>query len=196
MMEMPTSKTTPTPKHRPRDAAATRQAILEAAQILFTEHGYEQCNLRQIAAQAGVDVALVNRYFGSKRGLFAAIFTEDGFSFEPFMALGRTAFAEALARHAVGKVKEDCRFDPLIIAMQSASSADARQILNRMLESKLTGPLAKWLGGKDAHLRASMIIAWLTGFDLMRNILRAEPLSRAESEKLIKQLTAAIKSAM
>jgi AcrR family transcriptional regulator len=55
--------------------------------------------LRQVAAHAGVDVALVNRYFGSKQGLFAAIITTEAFTFEPFMAIGKAGFAEGLARH-------------------------------------------------------------------------------------------------
>src|SRR5579859_2058688 len=55
---------------RRRDAAATRAAILEAAKTQFARAGYDHAGLREIAAEAGADVALIKRYFGGKEGLF------------------------------------------------------------------------------------------------------------------------------
>src|SRR5271168_2191077 len=55
---------------RRRDAQATRAAILEAAQAQFARLGYDRAGLREIAAEAGADVALIKRYFGGKEGLF------------------------------------------------------------------------------------------------------------------------------
>ncbi len=55
---------------RRRDAAATRAAILEAAKTAFAVTGYDRTSLRDIAALAGSDVALIPRYFGGKEGLF------------------------------------------------------------------------------------------------------------------------------
>ena len=60
-------------RRRRRDAAATREAILEAATRRFATQGYERAGVREIAADAGVTAALVNRYFGSKEGLFAEV---------------------------------------------------------------------------------------------------------------------------
>lgn len=58
---------------RKRDAAATREAILEAATRRFATQGFEAAGAREIAADAGVTAALVNRYFGSKEKLFAEV---------------------------------------------------------------------------------------------------------------------------
>ena len=55
---------------RRRDAGATRAAILEAARNAFAATGYDRTSLRDIAALAGSDVALIPRYFGGKEGLF------------------------------------------------------------------------------------------------------------------------------
>lgn len=58
-------------------AAATplrRELVLNAAEALFSEHGFDGVTVRQVARLAGVDVALPNYYFGSKRGLFDAVF--------------------------------------------------------------------------------------------------------------------------
>ena len=49
---------------RARNAAATRAAILQAARRRFAREGYDQTGLREVAADAGVDAALISRYFG------------------------------------------------------------------------------------------------------------------------------------
>jgi AcrR family transcriptional regulator len=57
---------------RPRNAAQTRADILSAARRRFGAEGYDRTTLRAVAADVGVDAALVIRYFGSKQDLFAA----------------------------------------------------------------------------------------------------------------------------
>jgi AcrR family transcriptional regulator len=57
---------------RPRNAIQTRADILSAARRRFGAEGYERTTLRAVAADVGVDAALVIRYFGSKQDLFAA----------------------------------------------------------------------------------------------------------------------------
>lgn len=59
------SKRAPSPKS---------ERILDAAEELFALHGYDGVTLRQIATQAGVDVALANYHFGKKLDLFNAVF--------------------------------------------------------------------------------------------------------------------------
>ena len=54
---------------RRRNAEATRAAILEAAKAQFARAGYDLTSLRDIAAEAGADVALIKRYFGGKEAL-------------------------------------------------------------------------------------------------------------------------------
>lgn len=54
--------------------AAKSERILDAAEELFALHGYDGVTLRQIANEAGVDVALASYHFGKKRDLFEATF--------------------------------------------------------------------------------------------------------------------------
>ncbi len=49
--------------------------ILEAAERLFAEHGFDGTSVRDIAAEAGVNLAMISYYFGSKEGLLGALFT-------------------------------------------------------------------------------------------------------------------------
>ena len=66
----------PTTERRPHDAEATRQALLEAGRAVFDEVGYERATTREIGERAGVDPALIARYFDGKEGLFLAAIAE------------------------------------------------------------------------------------------------------------------------
>lgn len=57
-----------------RSGQATRKKILDAAEQRFAERGFHGVSIRQIAREAGVDVALVNYHFGPKHELFQAVF--------------------------------------------------------------------------------------------------------------------------
>jgi AcrR family transcriptional regulator len=62
--------------HSPRrqqQAAATRRSILDAAQRLFTEHGYPATTMEQVAAEAGVALKTVYVAFATKSGLLRAL---------------------------------------------------------------------------------------------------------------------------
>jgi len=53
----------------------TEQKIFDAATELFLEKGVDRTSVREIAAKAGINLALMNYYFRSKENLFDAIFT-------------------------------------------------------------------------------------------------------------------------
>lgn len=55
-------------------AGETRDAILNAAEDLFSKHGFYGVTIREVAREAGVDTALVHYYFGAKKELFDAVF--------------------------------------------------------------------------------------------------------------------------
>jgi AcrR family transcriptional regulator len=62
------------PRRTHDDSADRRDLILDAAEALFCVHGFHGVTVRQVATEAGVDPALLNYYFTSKRGLFDAVF--------------------------------------------------------------------------------------------------------------------------
>ncbi|MBF6169622.1 TetR family transcriptional regulator [Streptomyces gardneri] len=53
--------------------SGAREAILAAARARFAEAGFDKTSVRAVAADAGVDPALVHHYFGTKQQLFAAV---------------------------------------------------------------------------------------------------------------------------
>lgn len=62
------------PKTRANQSGETRDLILDAAEDLFSKHGFYGVTIREVAREAGVDTALVHYYFGAKRELFDAVF--------------------------------------------------------------------------------------------------------------------------
>ena len=65
-----------TSARRPRDADATRRAILGAAFAEFTERGYSGGRVDDIASRTGMSKRMIYYYFGSKEGLYAAVLEE------------------------------------------------------------------------------------------------------------------------
>jgi AcrR family transcriptional regulator len=63
---------------RKRSSADSRERLLKAAGDLFTERGYDHTTVREVGLRAGVDPAMIARYFGSKSALYLAWLSRDG----------------------------------------------------------------------------------------------------------------------
>ncbi len=151
---------------RPRDAIRTRDAILRAAQTLFAEKGYATTGVRMIATQAGVNSALVRRYFGSKQGLLRAAL-EPLLNIEALIAGDRAGFGE---RVATGLLKAGDITNPVAITMLALADLDARELCGDLVQQNVIVPLAAWLGGANALDRAAQLNILWTGFIAQRQL--------------------------
>ncbi|MEO0383100.1 MAG: helix-turn-helix domain-containing protein [Pseudomonadota bacterium] len=61
------------PKQRSRNRSQTEARLLDAAEKVFAQHGYDGASVRDVAAEAEANTSLINRYFGSKDGLLLGI---------------------------------------------------------------------------------------------------------------------------
>ncbi len=155
------------------DGKVTRAKILGVATELFVARGYQEVGMREIAANAGVTAAMINRYFGTKHALFLEIMG-DAFSFKPFMEGPREQFGQRVAQPLLqphgpfgSRSEEEAKFRILQIVLRSATTDGAPPEIQQFLDSQLWKPLIKWLGGKNAHERAELIVATLVGLILM-----------------------------
>ncbi len=93
------------------DGERTRGKILAAAEREFAEKGYELASVREISRRAGVNMALANRYFGSKEELYRVVarrlFGDLG---APMAALAGKATDETSWRAAVREWVDDFLF--------------------------------------------------------------------------------------
>lgn len=71
-MPGPTSLYSPH-RRRTRDKERRQQTLIDAANAVFAEHGYDCATTREIAQRAGCSEGLIHRYFAGKRGLLLAI---------------------------------------------------------------------------------------------------------------------------
>lgn len=156
------------------DRAATRAALLAAARRQFSAAGYGEVGVREIAAEADVNAALINRYFGSKLGLFTEV-VGGSFTIGDLLVGDRSTLGDRLARYLLRPRRDG--FDPTLVLLQSAAHSEAGGVLRAALAEQVASPLAAWLGGDDARERAGLVTAVLFGFALTRDVIGSSVLS-------------------
>jgi AcrR family transcriptional regulator len=181
---------TATPPRR-RDAGKTRQLLLEAALQRFTRDGYAATTVRDIADDAGVNVALISRYFKSKEGLFEACLTSSVDEIKRTTGdtpLSRTP--EAIARQIAGPCTEGLPHH-LVLLLRSSGDESADRIRLDLLRSygqRLAVAAGRSADDDDILLRAQIVLAAATGIALMRTKSGLEPLASATAEDLVPPL--------
>lgn len=161
-----------------RDAAATRQAILAAAHRRFVSSGYDQVGLREIAGDAGVDVALISRYFGGKEGLFLEVLVpaESKPVFAPDMTVDEIAdYLCDLMLNEDGKGREH-EMEMFIIMLRSVSSPKAGAIIRNQIAQDLLNPISTALKSEDSDWRANMALALMLGMGMLHSMMQSEGL--------------------
>lgn len=174
----------------------TRDAIVAVARRGFATRGYDATSLRAIAAEAGVDPALVIHYFGSKEGVFVAAtgMPED----LPALFDGLAAFPardriEALVRGYLRLADSDDSRNAILALVRSAVSNDkAATMLREFLTAELLPVVAGLTGQPDEGLRASLVAAQLIGVAVLRHVLRVEPLAKATQDEIVALVVPAI----
>jgi AcrR family transcriptional regulator len=162
---------------RPRNAAATRDAILHSALIAFSRHGYDGVGVREIAQRAGVTAVLVNRYFGSKEELFAAA-VEVAFADSTLFEGERTECANRLATKITTSADANAApSDAFLLLLRSAPNPRAAEILRDSIALHFEAPLRALLPGRKAGQRAALILAVLIGVQLMRKVIGSKALA-------------------
>lgn len=172
--------------HRPRNAAATRGAILLAASKRFAVESYDQVGMRDIAGDVGVDPALISRYFGSKEELFMAVLENCGKGSD-LMEGDRSEFGKRVAKELVHGPRNEAKLDWLLIMLRSASSPKAAEVLRRSSDN-FFGPFTDWIGGENAKVRARMAAGLLMGLAVSRDISGGFDLTEAECDDMCRRL--------
>lgn len=180
---------------RTRNAAATRQAILDAARHRFAREGYDGASLREIAADAGVDAALVSRYFGSKEELFVEVLNCAPDATELFQG-EKGDFGERVVAKLLDDPKKEDGFDHLLIMLRSASSPAAAEPLRRSMRTRFHDPFSAWLGGPNADVRARLAGNVIMGVAISQAIAPDHDLDAEGQADLRKRLVSVLQAAI
>ncbi|MFB8003221.1 TetR/AcrR family transcriptional regulator [Nocardia sp. NPDC056000] len=162
-----------------RNAAATKQRILEHAQRQFAQNGYAATTVKGVADAAGVSPNLITRYFGGKEGVFLAATRVEipvSNSFDGDRSELGSRLAASIVERWFGVPEED----PLLVLQRaSGERPEAAEALAVFLDTNSLQPLYQYLRESglddvDAHARAAAIDAFVLGVSTRRRVLRSE----------------------
>jgi AcrR family transcriptional regulator len=175
-----------------QSGSTTRDRILNAAIHQFSRQSYETVGLRDIAADARVDVAYVHRCFGSKEKLFAETLAATLPSVELLISAATNDLAGDLAKHFFAPKKGQGRKTPLDIIHRSLSSPDASRVIRDFVRNDFIDPLSE----HTAPTRAAVIAALVIGMGILRDVLQIDLLLVAKGGDLEQILTHTLKGIM
>lgn len=128
---------------------STEEKIKEAARVVFTQKGYAATKVRDIAAEADINLSLVNYYFRSKEKLFELIMLENVqklfAKIEPVINNETTTIlekVEAIVNHYIDLLLENLDF-PIFVVNEIMSGANNIPALASRRETVLNSHLAK-----------------------------------------------------
>ena len=184
------------PPKAARNAGDTRARILAAARIRFAHDAYENVGTRDIAADAGVDAALVNRYFGGKEKLFDEAIVDAFAIKDHFAGIDMSGFGELITGLVLDGSQErrEARFDALGILLRASGSPATQARVSERFHVDFVLPLARLLRGRDAELRAALIASHLIGLATMKHALGSPLLGDAARRKTVATVGAAIQA--
>jgi AcrR family transcriptional regulator len=176
---------------RPRDSQASRRALLDAGRDLFDEVGYDRATTREIGERAGVDPALIARYFEGKEGLFLAAIAagalEEELDFDP----------QALLAFLVERWDERGH-SPISRALASpALSEEVRAQVSAIVRERVLDQLAEELGGRgvaEPRLRAELLVAITVGVAMTRANGTLETLAAAPRAQVLDSMSPIIEA--
>lgn len=164
---------------RRRDAAASRDRLLRAAGELFAERGFDRTTARDIGERAGVDPAMIARYFGGKAQLYIAVLHAESAN----ETLADLRDPERLA--SMLERTERLGPGPVVqAAVHPYDDADAQAAASVALDHRIVAPLRERLireGDEQAELRAELLTAAFIGVVLARRTGTLEHLAAADA---------------
>ena len=188
---------------RHRGSSNTKALLVRAARSRFARFGYSATKVRDVAADAGVNIALINRYFHSKEGLFEACLSRaaedvDGPE-EAYDDMGIVGLVERLLETTLDFTDGEMPLQ-LLLLQQSSGDVVADEIRRRTL-AKIAKRLAIASGWSEANpnkaeiqLRSQLALSVALGVVWSRVSMGMEPLSTASVEELKVPLRQVFKS--
>ncbi len=167
---------------RVRNARETRADILAAARVRFGSDGYERTTLRAVAADVGVDPALVIRYFGNKQDLFAAA-AEFTLDLPDLSAVNPDDVADALLPSFFAVWEDDTTFLALLRA--SMTSPTAAETMRQVFAAQVAPTLFAIAPDHPAE-RAGLMGAFVIGLATTRYVLANPAIANLSHDDLVR----------
>lgn len=178
------------PRGRRPGGPDTRSAILAAARAQFATAGFSGTTIRAVAADAGVDAALVHHYFGTKEELFRAtvkIPIDPGELLPVVLAAGPEGVGERLVRTFLSVWDSPVGGAAVALLRSAVSNEWTARLLREFLVTQVLRRVLDQLDVDPAErpLRGSLVATQIAGLAMMRYVIRLEPVASATPETLV-----------
>jgi AcrR family transcriptional regulator len=178
----------------------TRAQVLDVARRRFLAEGYQAVTMRSVAAEAGVDAALLSYFFGSKKGLFGAALALPANPPEVLRAAlpGDPATLPERVLRALLRAWDDPEQGPAlrVLVLTAIEEPEMGRLLTEVLEREMVARIADHIGGAQPMPRAAAFGAQLAGVVLARYLLRVEPLASMPPDELVRHLAPGLRAAL
>ncbi|UBV24723.1 TetR/AcrR family transcriptional regulator [Mycolicibacterium fortuitum] len=177
---------------RPAGPSDRRERILASARELFARNGIDKTSIRTIAADAGVDAALVHHYFGTKTQLFAAAIhipidpmTVIGKLQEvPVDQLGHTlpSILLPLWDSEIGK--------GFVATLRSILAGNDVSLVRSFLQDVIIGEIGPRVDNPpgSARVRIQFVASQLVGVAMARYILELDPFASLPVDQIVETI--------
>jgi AcrR family transcriptional regulator len=160
--------------------STTREAITRAARGQFSELGYDRTTIRGVAREAGVDPALVLRFYGSKDALFREVMALPPAAAEALERIAdgpRETVGHRLAELIVGLLENPQTRAIVLGRIRSAVSHPEAAALVRETVTRDVGRLTSALTDDQPDVRAVLAGTHVVGLAVARYVVLVEPLA-------------------
>jgi AcrR family transcriptional regulator len=169
-------------------APDTRAEILGSARSLFAIRGFRSTSVRAIAAEAGVDPALVHHYFGTKDDLFMAALqlpVDPRELLAPVIAAGPADAATGLLHTFLGVWDDPDNQLAFLGLFRSVLEPPGERLLSEGFVPVVLGPVGQALGIDHPEVRMPLVASQMIGLIMCRYVLRLPPLAEMDEETLV-----------
>ena len=173
-------------------ALTSKEKLLIEARRLLWARGFSNVPVREISKAAGVDVALINRHFGSKRGLFETTIAE-AIDAKPFPDMNERDLVPHCVRLFINTPKNDETPSFLRMLIMNADDREIGPLVRETHLGFLQNALEEIIGHKQ---RAALFMAAMIGFNFAEKSLQLEGIAPHESAAYQDQLEHILESAL
>jgi AcrR family transcriptional regulator len=168
--------------------STTREAIARAARAQFSELGYDRTTIRGVAREAGVDAALVIRFYGSKDALFREVMALPPAAAEALERIAdgpRETVGRRLAELIVGLLENPETRAIVLGRIRAASSHPEAAALVRETVARDLRRLTDAVSDDVPDVRAVLAGTHVVGLALARYIVLVEPLASMPADDVV-----------
>lgn len=187
--------------HKLKKSEQTKLKIITAAKKYFTFRSYDQVGLREIAKDAGVDVSLINRYFGSKKNLYQVIIEEVYGTNKPnsnsetkSSMFDNANIGQLLAYHMIKIQSNDIYAARNNLFLQSITSETASEIIAPQFYDCFVKQIENTISGSAAKMKAELISSLIIGSSAIFTLFKRNITQDYDEEEFIHAVSKMINS--